>query len=145
MRYLFIITFFAMACNKDQATTIPAVTPNLAALVAWSNSYGGSASEAHGHFLCETTEGHFLQIGETGFIPDSAKVLVVKVDSVGSLLWKTEIGQPGHNLGNSIVEVSDGYIACGAQNQDAMLTKLDKNTGAILWNKTYDLGGNDAI
>ena len=55
--------------------------------VAWMTSYGGSG-ESHGHFILACEDGGFLQIGETGFIPDSAKLLVVKVDADGDLNGK---------------------------------------------------------
>ena len=56
-----------------------------------------------------------------------------------------EFGDPGHNLGNSVIEVSDGYIVTGSINKNSTVIKLDKSNGDQKWLKTYDNGGNDAI
>merc|ERR1719321_621222 len=74
--------------------------------VAWMTSIGGSGEEAHGHFILACEDGGFLQVGETGFIPNSAKLFVVKVNATGKLEWKKEFGSNGHNLGNSAIEVA---------------------------------------
>ena len=79
----------------------------------------GSQEESHGHFILATEDGGFLQIGETGFIPNSAKILVAKIDSEGDFVWKKEFGALGHNLGNSAIEISDGYVVVGSMDEDS--------------------------
>ena len=91
---------------------------------------------------CE--DGGFLQIGETGFIPSSAKILVSKVDENGSFVWKQEFGSNGHNLGNSAIEVADGYIIVGSIDQNSLIMKLNKDTGSMIFMETHDNGGSDA-
>ena len=113
--------------------------------VAWMTSYGGSGEESHGHFILACEDGGFLQIGETGFIPNSAKLLVVKVDAAGELEWKKEFGSRGHNLGNSAVEMADGYVVVGALDEDSTVFKLNKSTGETVWSQTHNYGGSDAI
>ena len=113
--------------------------------VAWMTSYGGSGEEAHGHFILACEDGGFLQIGETGFIPNSAKLLVVKVNATGELEWKKEFGSKGHNLGNSAIEVGDGYVVVGALDEDSTVIKLNKTTGSTVWSQTHNYGGSDAI
>ena len=113
--------------------------------IAWMTSYGGTGEESHGHFILACEDGGFLQIGETGFIPNSAKLLVVKVDATGELEWKKEFGSRGHNLGNSAIEVADGYVVVGALDEDSTLFKLNKSTGATVWSQTHNYGGTDAI
>ncbi|MAH61953.1 MAG: hypothetical protein CMN54_00595, partial [SAR324 cluster bacterium] len=105
----------------------------------------GTQEESHGHFILATSDGGYLQIGETGFIPDGAKIMVAKLDSTGNYAWKKEYGTLGHNLGNSAIEVDDGYIVFGAMNGDSALIKLSKKTGDILFSKSYNFGGFDAI
>ena len=107
-------------------------------------SYGGSGEESHGHFILACEDGGFLQIGETGFIPNSAKLLVVKVDADGDLEWKKEFGGRGH-VGNSAIEVADGYIVAGALDEDSTVFKLNKSSGDTVWSKTHNYGGSDAI
>jgi len=111
----------------------------------WFTAISGSKEESHGHYIIQCSDGGYLQVGETGFIPNSAKLLVVKTNSSGQVVWKKELGITGHNLGNSALEVSDGYLIAGALNQNSLLAKLNKSTGAIIFQKTYNTGGNDAF
>ena len=48
------------------------------------------------------------------------------------------IGVRGHNLGNSLIEIDDGYLIVGAINEDSAIIKIDKHTGSIIYVKTYD-------
>jgi len=110
----------------------------------WNTEVDGSEEESHGHYILSCTDGGFLQIGETGFVPNSAKILVVKTDNNGNLSWKKEFGNAGNNLGNSAIETSDGYIICGALSENSTIIKLNKSDGSLLYQKTADNGGNDA-
>jgi hypothetical protein len=111
----------------------------------WLGSHGGTGEESHGHYIMECQDGGFLQVGETGFLPNTARILVVKTNSLGQLIWKKEFGTGGHNLGNSSLEASDGYLIAGAINRNSAILKLDKLTGAILFQETFDNGGVDAF
>ena len=111
----------------------------------WISEVTGSQAEAHGHFILTCTDGGYLQVGETGFIPNSAKLMVAKTDANGNALWTREVNVGGHNLGNSAFEISDGYMICGALNKNSALIKLNKNTGAIIWQQSYNNGGTDGI
>lgn len=111
----------------------------------WNTEVDGSGEESHGHYILSCSDGGFLQIGETGFIPNSAKILVVKTDENGTLIWKKEFGNSGNNLGNSAVETSDCYIICGALNENSTLIKLNKSDGSEEFIKSIDNGGNDAF
>ena len=112
----------------------------------WFASHGGSGEESHGHFILSCEDGGFLQVGETGFVPNSAKILVVKTDQNGVLLWKKEFsGGTGHNLGNSAYETDDGYLICGALNENSALIKLNKTDGGLIFEKAHDNGGSDAF
>lgn len=111
----------------------------------WFTEEGGSGEESHGHFLLATEDGGYLQIGETGQIPSSAKILAVKVNGDGQVQWQTEIGNAGRNLGNSAIETEDGYVIAGGLDQDSALITLGKEDGSILSTKTVDLGGSDAL
>ena len=120
-------------CNMDDYPNAPTVE--------WSTGVNGSGEESHGHHILSCSDGGFLQIGETGFIPNSAKILVVKTDKNGTLIWKKEFG---NNLGNSAIESSDSYIICGALNENSTVIKLNKSDGSLLFKETTDNGGNDA-
>ena len=139
-----VILFFLLGCNKVNEDCNANVYPNAPEL-EWHTEASGSGEEAHGHFIMTCSDGGYLQIGETGFIPDSAKVLVVKTNNLGSVVWQKEFSSGGHNLGNSAIEASDGYIICGALNENSTLIKLDKNSGNEIFNQSVDNGGSDAF
>lgn len=111
----------------------------------WNTEVSGSEEESHGHFILTCSDGGYLQIGETGFIPNSAKILVVKTDNSGQLIWKKEFGNNGHNLGNSAIETANGYIVCGAINGNSIIIKLDKSSGNQQFIQSVDNGGEDAF
>jgi len=112
--------------------------------VEWFEQHNGSGEESHGHYVMECEDGGFLQIGESNFLPNS-KMYIVKTNASGSFLWSREINIGGHNLGNSAIELDDGYLICGALNRNSALIKLDKNTGSTIFNQTYNNGGTDAF
>ena len=92
---------------------------------------------------CE--DGGYLQIGETGYVGASAKMFVVKTDAAGNLDWKREFGSGNKNMGNSALEVEDGYLVCGMLSRNSAILKLNKSTGATIFQRTHDLGGADAF
>ena len=65
-----------------------------------------------GYFIIECEDGGFLQVGETYFFSDpvSTKLYVVKTNIDGSKMRDNEIYIGGHNLGNIILESTDGYL-----------------------------------
>ena len=113
--------------------------------IEWTTEYSGSQEESHGHYILACSDGGYLQVGETGFIPNSARILVVKTDASGNQLWKKEFGTAGHNLGNSVIETSDGYVICGAINENSTIIKLDKTDGSEIFIRSIDNGGSDAL
>jgi hypothetical protein len=119
--------------------------------VSWQKSYSGSKEESHGHYIIACRDGGFLQVGETGFLP-STRILAVKVDAAGRLLWKRELsnrdtGGSSHgtyNLGNSVLETDDGYLIAGAINRNSAIIKLNKDTGQPVFVRIHGNGGYDA-
>ena len=113
--------------------------------IEWFTSHGGSNEESHGHYILQCEDGGFLQVGETGFVGSSARILVVKTDSNGDLDWKKEFGTGNRNMGNSALEVEDGYLICGMLNRNSAIIKLDKSTGSTIFEVTRNNGGADAF
>ena len=87
-------------------------------------------------------DGGFLQIGRV-ILPNS-NIFIVKTNSDGQFLWDREINIGGHNLGNSAIELDDGYLISGSMNRNSALIKLDKNTGETIFSQTFNNGGTDA-
>ena len=126
-------------------------TRELPPAASWFQSYGGSKEESHGHYIVACQDGGFLQVGETGFLPNT-RILAVKTDAAGNLAWRREYsnrttGASSHgtyNLGNSITEVEDGYLIAGAINRNSAVLKVDKQTGEATLSKVHSNGGYDA-
>jgi len=112
--------------------------------IDWFVDHNGTGEESHGHFIINCSDGGYLQIGETDFLP-SSKIFIVKTDSNGQILWSREINSGGHNLGNSAIELEDGYLICGSLARNSALIKLDKNTGNTIFSRTFNNGGTDAF
>lgn len=126
--------------NEDCNLTVYSNAPNK----EWFNSFNGSKDESHGHFILSCSDGGFLQIGETGDISKSTKLLAIKTDANGDFMWSKEVSTSEHNLGNSALELNDGYLICGAQDRNSSIVKLSTN-GDVIWNRTYNNGGSDAF
>jgi hypothetical protein len=143
--FLLSIFFILFGCRKVNNTCSVSDYPE-APNSDWYTSYGGTGEESHGHFILTCSDGGYLQVGETGFIPNSAKILVVKIDQGGAFQWSKELtGGTGHNLGNSAFEGEDGYFICGSLNENSAIIKLNKSDGSVVFEKTHDNGGSDAF
>ena len=142
--------------NFDQQFYQLEPTPS-APSIDWFTSYRGerSSKEAHGHFILACSDGGFLQIGESGSPVDSGRILIIKVNAEGELLWKQENDlfiRGSFNIGNSAIETEDGYVVVGGQqsgnnssSQNSLITKLDKTTGDVIFKTTTNNGGTDAF
>jgi len=139
--YADVLAFFREVIDDVPEPEEPIVIPEK----EWMRTIEGTQEESHGHFILATSDGGYLQIGETGFIPDGAKIMVAKLDSTGNYAWKKEYGTLGHNLGNSAIEVNDGYVVVGAMDQDSTIMKINKDNGSVIFTSTFNAGGSDAL
>ena len=112
--------------------------------IEWFVQHNGSSEESHGHYIMTCEDGGYLQIGESNFLPNS-KIYIVKTSANGQMIWNREINIGGHNLGNSAIELEDGYLIIGALNRNSALIKLDKQTGSTIFSETFNNGGTDAF
>jgi len=108
----------------------------------WTKTIGGPESEI-GNSLTQTSDGGYAITGTTGsFGTGKADVYVVKLDAKGNLQWTKTIGGPESEVGNSLIQTSDGGYAItgttgsfGAGEADVYVVKLDAN-GNLQWTKT---------
>ena len=49
--------------------------PN-APIIEWNTQVNGSEEESHGHYILSCSDGGYLQIGETGIIPNTTKIFI---------------------------------------------------------------------
>lgn len=114
--------------------------------ILWFEEFSGSGEESIGHYILACEDSGFLQIGESyDYSNMSSKILIVKISSNGQLIWSREIYIGEHNLGNSAIELNDGYLICGGMDQNSALIKLDKESGSTIFLETFDNGGTDAF
>ena len=138
------IPYLFLGCSKVNDDCSVNDYPN-APIIEWETEVSGSEEESHGHFILTCSDEGYLQVGETGVFPSTAKILVVKTDNLGELVWKKEFGTSGNNLGNSAIETPTGYIICGAIDGNSALIKLDKSNGNQKFVRTVDNGGSNAF
>jgi hypothetical protein len=111
----------------------------------WTKTIGGKKGE-DGASLIQTSDGGYAIAGATAsFGAGQLDVYVVKLDANGNLQWTKTIGGPASDVGNSLIQTSDGgYAIAGATNSfgagryDVYVVKLDAN-GNLQWTKT--IGG----
>jgi hypothetical protein len=111
----------------------------------WTKTIGGPDDEI-GYSLIQTSDGGYAIAGVTGsFGAGEWDVYVVKLDTNGNLQWTKTIGGPASEIGNSLIQTSDGgyaitgfTISFGAGRDDVYVVKLDAN-GNLQWTKT--IGG----
>lgn len=122
----------------------------------WEKSYGGSLGDGFSRIL-RTNDGNFYLVGGTwssdgtiGIDPylDSEDYWIMKIDTLGNILWEKLIGGNGTDLIWDAVKTSDGGLISvgwttsedGDVSQyfggwDTWVVKLD-STGEIEWDKT---------
>jgi len=111
----------------------------------WTKTIGGPESE-EASSLIQTSDGGYAIAGITqSFGAGEWDVYVVKLDANGNLQWTKTIGGPDFDVGNSLIQTSDGGYAIagstrsfGAGEWDVYVVKLDAH-GNLQWTKT--LGG----
>jgi hypothetical protein len=113
----------------------------------WTKTIGGKKEDV-GVSLIQTSDGGYAIAGFTiSFGAGEADVYVVKLDANGNLQWTRTIGGPGDEIGNSLIQTSDGgYVIAGltysfgAGEDDVYVVKLDAH-GNLQWTKT--IGGKN--
>jgi hypothetical protein len=107
----------------------------------WQNAFGGEGA-LKGRDLVQTSDGGYLIIAETGFH-------LIRTDDQGELSWESALGSSGDQAtGLSETPAGDflltGYHSDGRLSPefDARLLKISGG-GALVLNRTYDLGAED--
>lgn len=114
----------------------------------WSKCFGGSLDEAFNQVV-ELQDGNFAIIGVTtstnGDITNpkgQRDIWVVKINTLGGLIWQKNIGGSGFDSGSSIIETDEeNLIIAGSSNSSDGDTALAGNGGFDFWVvKTNALG-----
>ena len=106
----------------------------------------GDASTNKAFSVLTLTNGDIVMSGQTGNTPTTKDVLLMRTDSLGSLIWTKSIGTAQSEEGRVSKQTPDGgFVISGyssGTNVDAALFKTDIN-GNLLWSKKYGGIGND--
>jgi len=117
----------------------------------WQKNYGGPGNDI-GVKAARVSDGNYVIAGSTfSFTPDSSNFYVLKIDSLGALIWSAIFGGPGKDSAATFIETSDNGLliagittSIGAGNSDIYLLKLD-SAGNYLWSKAIGNTGNDIL
>ncbi|MEO0247985.1 MAG: hypothetical protein ABIN58_00295 [candidate division WOR-3 bacterium] len=117
----------------------------------WARTFGGAGADYAYSVIQAKDWGFAISGATTSFGAGNYDVLVLKVDSLGNILWARTIGGKGPDYANSVIQTQDGGFALaggtasfGAGDADFFLIKLD-SLGNLVWAKTFgDTSGNYA-
>ena len=130
------------------------VKTNSSGDVLWTKSYGGLGNES-GQSISKTSDGGYIVTGYTNTSgAGSSDIILLRTDSVGTILWTKTIGGVDNDYGYSVFQESDGSFVIdagttsfgnfgGASNlEDFYLIKTD-SLGNLIWTKVIGTTGID--
>jgi hypothetical protein len=109
----------------------------------WEKNYGGDFDES-ARALTATSDGGFVLVGlTTAYADRGEEAWIVKVDSIGNMLWQQAFGGKQNDFANDVIETSDkGILVCGMTSSKPgggnafWVLKLD-SAGQYLWENVY--------
>jgi len=109
----------------------------------FAKAYGGTGAD-YTYSIARTSEGGFALAGEThSGGAGGADVLLIRLDSVGNIIWAKAYGGAGDDFAYSIAETYDrGFVIAGetksygAGGSDILILRTD-SMGTLLWARTY--------
>ena len=130
-----------------------------APIIQWQKCFGGTNTDS-AHSILQTADGGYIAMGKSRSTDIDAignhgqdDLLIIKMDYLGTILWKKIYGGSGPEMAGKIQQTSDGgYIIIGSTwsndndvsgnhgNLDVWVIKLD-TSGNLTWQKCF--GGNN--
>lgn len=138
----YIITGYTQSFGVGY-TSVYLIKTNIYGDTLWTKTYGGTNMN-FGYCVEQTSDGGYIVTGYTNsFGAGIYDVYLIKIDSIGNLLWTKTYGGTNIDYGYSVQQTIDGgYIISGCTgsygvgNYDFYLIKTDAN-GNLLWTKTF--------
>ncbi len=115
----------------------------------WAAGYGTDYGN-HVHHGMQTLEGGYIGVGDSWDETGCTNMLIVKIDSLGQLMWQKIIGEKNQNdMANSVCQDKNGdFYVAGALvsdgKQESAIVKLGRD-GNVIWQKIYPHGAADVI
>lgn len=115
----------------------------------WTKYYGKTQTNESGLFINTTKDNALIAVGTTTNA-NNTNVLISKLDTSGTIIWQTNIGEANLNESAKYIEptADNAYIACGFITQpdlnanDFLVLKID-SIGNLIWQKSYGFLDND--
>jgi hypothetical protein len=145
-------TFF-VAASADENTIIALTDKNMNVIWARSVDLAGGPDAIQDMRL--DAEGYLIGVGNA--LTSPVQCFAFKMDpATGQLLWRSQQNSPINSYFTNILEKNDdgsgNYFllgqtdaASGGTGCDALLMEIDRNSGALLWDKHYNLGSCEAF
>ncbi len=115
----------------------------------WTATYGGDLTE-YGYDIQKTPDGGFILVGSTrSFGNGKRDVYLLKVDSLGEVMWSRTYGGAEDDEGCSVRVTGGGYIICGTTSSsgagysDLYLIRTNVD-GDTLWTRTFGSTGGES-
>lgn len=109
----------------------------------WSRTIGGASDDEATEIIATSDDGLLILGSTASYGAGGTDIFLVKINSSGSLVWQKFFGGPGNELGEDILQTSDGnYMINGVTNssgsglRDVYVIKVN-STGTMLWSKTF--------
>src|SRR5207249_3477239 len=123
--------------------------------IQWTKTIGGNVGD-YGYSIIQTNDGGYAVAGYTGsFNVSYTDFYLIKLDSIGNLLWTKTVGGNNYDFGNCIIQTIDsGYAVVGWTNSfgssasDRVYVIKLEYSGNLEWAKTIEYGncsGNSII
>ncbi|GMU96512.1 T9SS type A sorting domain-containing protein [Ignavibacterium album] len=118
----------------------------------WQNTFGGSGRD-YGNSVVQSSDGGYVVTGYTlSYGAGGDDLWIVKTDEQGSMLWSKTLGGAQSDVGNFIIESSDGSyvitghtLSSGAGLHDVWLIKLAAIIPVELGSLTAEVNGNNVL
>ncbi len=108
----------------------------------WSKVIGESFRE-NAFEIKQTSDGGYIIAAEQGLQGKGGDIYIIKINSVGEIIWEKTMGGTENEGARDIIETSDGHFvvvgytySLGMPGRDIWLVKLDSD-GNNVWDKVY--------
>ncbi|MEN2984546.1 MAG: hypothetical protein ABDH25_05930, partial [Dictyoglomaceae bacterium] len=116
--------------------------------LVWYRTYGGAKDDSASAII-KTIDGDYLLVGSTFSYGSKGNIYVLKVNSVGDIIWERNFGGEESEEGVCVVNTRDGGFVIvgstrsyGVMGLGVYILKIS-SLGEALWYKVYDGEGDD--